>query len=87
MLEYCLGDAIRQTALCQPLQHFLFARAALAADDVDEVFLEGNWSCLLAVALYLDSFAQLIERTRREQLPLRDDRDIAAQSFDDLQHV
>ena len=49
-------------ALSQPLQYFSFARAALAADNVNEVFLEGNWSRLLAVAINLDSFAQLIER-------------------------
>ena len=36
-------------ALSEPLQHFLFARAAFTADDVNEIFLQGNLTTVFAV--------------------------------------
>jgi hypothetical protein len=53
-----IGSKLKRHNLRQPLQHFFFTRAARAADDVDEVLLERDWT--LAVLFQTDALSQFV---------------------------
>src|SRR5215216_8003844 len=70
---------------CQPLQDVLFAAGARAADHVNEILLERDWSFTITFDTY--PLTQLVQRSGSKQLTLRDDCDVTAKPLDDLQHV
>src|SRR5688572_1094841 len=69
----------------EPVEHFIVAGTTIAAHDLNEILFERDWS--LPVAFHANSLTQVVQRSGSKQLALRDDRDVAAQAFDDLQHV
>src|SRR6185295_8204023 len=62
--------------LGHPLQDFFLIRATRATDDVNEVLLERHGAFAIAVDSY--SLSQLVQRSRGQQLTLRNDGDVAA---------
>jgi hypothetical protein len=57
---FCAKPLFIEQDLPQPLQHFLFIRAACAANHVNKILFERDWSFTVALQAY--AFSQLIQR-------------------------